>query len=205
MSTEPKKSRKKEKFDGSFADWPARVQSAFEAYYAIPKSERSVERLVATGLHGKAGTLRAYSFVYNWGDEIAKRDRAAADEARESTRKTRAAIIDNFETGIGNLASAYANAMSGICPKCRNSPNLKANCTRCGGTGEFDPLRVNSVAVARLRLLLDQQWGDSRSAAQAEEVRGSLSHAEYLELQRKMLEEAGADAAEDMPDFEVDE
>lgn len=198
MTQTSKQSQRKPKITADFSQWPAKVQAAFEAYYALPAVERSAERVGEMGLYGTTNTVRGYSSRYGWLSEVARRDKQAADEQREATRKSRSTIIENFETGIGNLASAYASAMSGICPRCRGK-GKRGNeevCGRCGGTGEADPLRVNTVSIARLALLLDKQWGDTRSG-DGEEVRGALTHEEYMRLQREMLEQAGEDAAEE--------
>lgn len=204
---DPQKSPKKAR---PFEEWPAKRQQAFEAYYAMPGADRSLERVAQMGGYAKFETLRSWSKADGWQAEVERRDRAAADGLRERTRVQRASILDNFEAGVGNLAQSYSMAMSGRCPRCAGAGKRTLRggvledsvCSSCGGSGEFDPLRVNTVAVARLRLLLDGQWSDVRGGS-GEEVTGSLTHGEFMALQRQMLEDSGADAAEDVDGHDV--
>lgn len=179
-----------------FERWPGNVQAAFEKYYALEPVSRRLDTAAALSGHSRH-QIERWSSRYGWSDQVDARDRALAAEQRARSLTQRRRVMDAAESGVGSLITRYSAAAKGTCPTCMGKGTLKRGrqeilCTRCEGSGLFDPMNLNVLAFDRALARYGAMVGELGDEGEAAD--GAISHEEFIRLQRDMLRRAGADA-----------
>lgn len=186
-----------------YDEWPPAAQAAFEVYYALP--DRSILALAkAEGVKSSPRTLGTWSSRYSWRTEVARRDAQAAAEARIRTDQLRRDTLDNADSGMANLVTAYAQAASGVCPQCRGTGKMRRpaqqdtfTCSVCGGSGVFEVMKVSVKGFVAAYNALYGVWSYVRSAGGEEAgADSSITPEEQRRRSQEMMRDAGLDALE---------
>lgn len=191
-----------------YEEWPKKAQMHFELYYSLKDRRLSV---LAQHPECKARlrSLQAMSADYGWVAEVARRDaetalmqRQAAEEQRRAQNQQRLTILENADSGMGNLLTAYALAASGTCPQCRGAGRIArpgkqdtTDCPVCGGDGVFLVMKVNAKAFVATYRELNATWAHLRAGGdEVEAGDSSVSPEEQRRLGMSMMQDAGLDA-----------
>lgn len=200
-----------------FDEWPADAQLAFEKYYALDGAHRT--HSAAAALSGATlNNVQRWSSRYGWGHEIERRDRALAEEERRRTLERRRGVLQAAEMGVGALITRYAAAAQNKCPICMGKGRVRRlatgvkngrleekedDCPQCEGTGFYSAMDVNVLAFDRAIARYGVMAGDLSDPTDT--PRGPISHDEWAEYQRDMLERAGAKVAKRLSTLKAEE